>query len=330
MIDIDGSFGEGGGQIVRTSVALSAVTGIAISIRNIRQNRPKPGLAPQHAHAIKTLAQLSGAKISGVKPGSFEINFEPGNIRCGYNRADIGTAGSVTLLMQCLLPAMLGADGPVSLEVHGGTDVRWAPTVDYFKHVFLPALNSFGARARLEIWQRGYYPKGMGAVLLEVHPGPLHSAQFRSQDVKVVEGISHSSNLPEHVVQRQADSASQALVEAGIESHVFTEALHLPSTGSGITLWSICKGGSALGERGIRAEEVGKMAADEIILEIRSLAGIDKHLADQLVPYLALAGGSYSTREVSMHTKTNIWTAKHFSDKNFRISGEKIFIIEAN
>jgi RNA 3'-terminal phosphate cyclase (ATP) len=330
MIEIDGSFGEGGGQIVRTSVALSAVTGIAIRIRNIRQNRPKPGLAPQHAQAIKALAQLSGARISGVKPGSSEINFEPEDIKCGYYRVDIGTAGSVTLLMQCLLPAMLKANGPVSLEVHGGTDVRWSPTVDYFRHVFLQALNFFGAKARLEIWQRGYYPKGMGAVLLEVHPGPLHSGKFIGHDVKAVEGISHSSNLPEHVAQRQADSASRSLVEAGIKSHVLTETLHLPSTGSGITLWSICKGASALGERGIRAEEVGKMAADEMILEICALSAVDKHLADQLIPYLALVGGSYSTRQVSMHTRTNIWTARHFSDKKFQISEEPTFVIEAN
>jgi RNA 3'-terminal phosphate cyclase (ATP) len=330
MIDIDGSFGEGGGQIVRTSVALSAVTSTAIRIRNIRQNRPKPGLAPQHAHAIKALAQLCGAKISGVKPGSSEINFEPGNIRSGYNRVDIGTAGSVTLLMQCLLPAMLEAEGPVSLEVHGGTDVRWSPTVDYFKHVFLTALNSFGARTGLDIRQRGYYPKGMGSVLLEVHPGPLNPAQFRTQDVNVVDGISHCSNLPEHVAQRQADSASHILDEAGIKSRVCPQVLHLPSTGSGITLWSMYRGGSALGERGIRAEEVGKTAADEIILEIRSLAAVDRHLADQLIPYLALVGGSYTTREVSMHTKTNIWTARHFTEKNFKISGETTFMIEAN
>ncbi|MCJ7444118.1 MAG: RNA 3'-terminal phosphate cyclase [Methanotrichaceae archaeon] len=330
MIEIDGSYGEGGGQIVRTSVALSAVTAIAIEIKNIRQNRPKPGLAPQHAHAIKALSRLCNARISGVKPGSSEIIFEPGYIKAGNNRVEIGTAGSVTLLMQCLLPAMLNADGPVSLEVHGGTDVQWSPTIDYFKHIFIPALRSFGIKANLDIWQRGYYPKGMGAVLLQIDPGRLKPAHLSPQGVRLVEGISHCSNLPEHVVKRQAETAVLLLERAGLESRVITEVLHLPSTGSGITLWSGYKGGSALGERGLRAEDVGEKAADNLIEELVSNAAIDKHLADQLIPYLALAGGSLTTSEISMHAKTNIWTAAHFTERKFEVSGEAIFKIEAN
>ena len=143
MIEIDGSFGEGGGQIVRTAVALSAVTGKSVQIKQIRQGRPKPGLAPQHACALSALADICKGKTSGIAPGSSEITFMPGEIRGGHHKVKIGTAGSITLLMQCLLPALLKADGPSTLEVEGGTDVEWAPTVDYFRNVFLPALACF-------------------------------------------------------------------------------------------------------------------------------------------------------------------------------------------
>ena len=326
MIEIDGSFGEGGGQIVRTAVSLSAVTGKPVHIKKIRQGRPKPGLAAQHAHAIMALAGICNAKTSGVEPGSDEIVFNPGQIQGGSCRVEIGTAGSVTLLMQCLLPALLMADAPSTLRVQGGTDVQWSPTIDYFKTVFLPALSIFGADVRLESLQRGYYPKGQGMVLLEVVPRKLKAAQIPSGDLKgereVVKGISHSSNLPSHVTARQAEAAAKTLLEAGYESVVSQESLKLPSTGSGITLWSENKGASCLGERGLPAEKVGRRAAIELIDELGSKASVDVHLADQLIPYLALAGGSYSVREVSLHAKTNIWTARHFLDSEISVIEE--------
>jgi RNA 3'-terminal phosphate cyclase (ATP) len=320
MIEIDGSFGEGGGQIVRTAVALSAVTGKPVRIARIRQGRPKPGLAAQHAWAILALADLCGARTSGIAPGSSEIVFAPGEIRGGSHKVNIGTAGSVTLLMQCLLPALLKTDSPASLEVHGGTDVQWAPTVDYFKNVFLPALGCFGARASLEVRQRGYYPKGQGNVLLRVEPAKLKAAHFSGTTKEIVIGISHCSNLPEHVARRQAIAASTTLQEQGYESEIALEVMRLPSMGSGITLWSGYKGASHLGERGLPAEKVGKMAADDLISELKSEASVDTHLADQLIPYIALAGGSYTTREISLHAKTNIWTAGHFLERKISVS----------
>ena len=202
MIEIDGSFGEGGGQIVRTAVALSAVTGKPVRITKIRLGRPKPGLAAQHARAIMALAGICDDRISGVEPGSSEISFSPGEIRGGRHRVEIGTAGSVTLLMQCLLPALLRAEAPSSLQIQGGTDVSWAPTVDYSKNVFLPALSSFRAKVSLEVLQRGYYPRGQGEVLLEVEPAKLKASQLAGRACEtqsMVQGVSHSSNLPEHV-----------------------------------------------------------------------------------------------------------------------------------
>jgi RNA 3'-terminal phosphate cyclase (ATP) len=332
MIEIDGSFGESGGQIVRTAVALSAVTGKPVRITRIRQGRPKPGLAAQHARALKALAEICDARTSGATPGSPEIVFTPGKIRGGRYRIEIGTAGSVTLLIECLLPALLCADGPSSLQIQGGTDVQWSPAVDYFKNVFLPALSSFGARVSLEVWQRGYYPKGQGEVLLQVEPAKLKASYLASSNCcGVIKGVSHCSNLPDHVAVRQAESAEQTLAQAGFSAQIYREAVRLPSMGSGITLWSGYKGASCLGERGVPAEKVGRRAAEELIVELESPATADVHLADQLIPYLALAGGSYTVREISLHAKTNIWTAAHFLDRRIEIKEEKaIFSIESD
>ena len=323
MIEIDGSYGEGGGQIVRTSVALSAVTGKGVLIKRIRQGRPKPGLAAQHAQAIKTLGQICNATIKGAEPGSSEVLFCPQEICGGNRRVEIGTAGSVTLLMQCLLPALLHAEKRTSLYVQGGTDVQWSPTVDYFRNVFLPALSFFDGKARLELLRRGYYPRGQGEVLLEVEPSHLKPAYIRHEPLAAsqnrIRGISHCSNLPQHVAERQAASAIERLQEAGYEAEVLKETSRLASTGSGISLWTAGKGASCLGERGLPAEKVGRRAAEEMILELASPAAVDWHLADQLIPYLALAGGSYSVREISRHTKTNIWTAGHFIEAKFEI-----------
>jgi RNA 3'-terminal phosphate cyclase (ATP) len=224
--------------------------------------------------------------------------------------------------VQCLLPAMIRADGPITLTVTGGTDVRWSPTIDYFKSVFLPALSEFGARVKVDIKRRGYYPRGGGSVVLTVTPGSLKPAHLEPQRAGIVEGISHCSNLPEHVARRQAESAGAALKDAGHNGVLSTEVLKEASTGSGITLWTGYKGGSALGERGIRAEDVGKAAAREIIAELSSPAAIDMHLADQLVPYLALAGGSYTVRQISKHTSTNIWTARQLLNTKLEIKDE--------
>jgi len=195
--------------------------------------------------------------------------------------------------------------------------------VDYFAQVFLPALSSFGAKACLELRQRGYYPRGQGSVLLKVEPAELKAAHFAKREGDSVRGISHCSNLPEHVAARQADSAEQALAGAGYSARIDREALRLPSLGSGITLWSGFKGTSSLGERGLPAEKVGRRAAEEMIIELSSAASVDLHLADQLIVYLAQAGGSYSVREVSLHTKTNIWTMGHFLDSRMEIREEK-------
>lgn len=318
MIEIDGSHGEGGGQIVRTAVALSAVTGNSVRIRNIRRGRPKPGLAAQHVRAIESLARICTARTGGVALLSPEVKFCPGAVRGGRYEIDIGTAGSVTLLVQCLLPALTVADGPVELLVLGGTDVRWSPTIDYLKNVALPAISRFGVVAEVTVNQRGYYPRGGGSISLKVSPSSLRPARIEPCHTSI-SGTSHSSGLPAHVARRQAEAAADVLLGAGYRSLITQEVLSLPSTGSGISIWSAYKGGSALGERGLRAEEVGRSAAMELIAELESPSAVDIHLADQLVPYIALSGGSFTTRAVTAHTATNIWTAGQILGSEIRL-----------
>ncbi|MBC2709203.1 MAG: RNA 3'-terminal phosphate cyclase [ANME-2 cluster archaeon] len=350
MINIDGSYGEGGGQIIRTAVALSAVTGTDVTISNIRSNRPKSGLKAQHMSAIRTAADMTGARISGLKSGSTELTFSPGvstsgGIPGGYYKIDIGTAGSITLLLQCLMPIALAAQEPVSLDITGGTDVAWSPPIDYMAHVLLPVLETMGLKCNIKLQRRGYYPRGGGRVAAIIQPSALRAVDLdkeKEADTKKEEGmekewergkekepcrvagISHSSNLPPHVMQRQADAATAALEKAGYSSSIDTWAANSPSTGSGITLWCGHAGGSALGKRGLPAEKVGKAAAGEIITELGSGAAVDVHLADQLIPYIGLAGGgSLTVRDVSGHTRTNIWVVEQFLGVEFRIEEKK-------
>jgi RNA 3'-terminal phosphate cyclase (ATP) len=329
MIEIDGSFGEGGGQIVRTAVALSAVKGAPVRITRIREGRTNPGLSPQHATAILALAEVTDAKTEGVKPRSSEITIRPGVIRGGRREIDIGTAGSITLLLECLLPALVFADSPTTLTVRGGTDVKWSPTIDYLSRVALPAFAEFGVRSHLTCERRGYYPRGGGVATLEVVPGRLKRADLLAVEPRHVEGTSHSSNLPEHVARRQSEAAMEVLERAGFEAKIKCETNTLPSTGSGITLWSGRKGASALGERGLPAEKVGASAAGDMTAELRSKAAVDRYLADQLVPYLALAGGSYTSPEVSRHASTNIWTATRFLDVEISVEEGEVATFRA-
>ena len=338
MIEIDGSVGEGGGQIVRTAIALAAITGQEVEIRNIRANRPNPGLAAQHLHAVKAVERLSGGKTEGLQLHSQKLKFSPGDLKCINTELDIGTAGSITLLLQCLIPVALFADCESVVWVKGGTDVRWAPPIDFYTGVFLKALNAMGCDIQLDVKQRGYYPRGGGLVEVRISPldgtlrgfKPEPEQQGPEPESKmVVSGISHSRGLPAHVTERQARAAEQVLHDYGYSAAIELERdvgdktpSGAASTGSGITLWLGYKSGSALGKPGKRAELVGEEAAHEIIKELNSSSTVDIHLADQLIPYIALAdtGSELKVREMTEHLRTNIYVTKRFlADIEFKV-----------
>ncbi len=326
MLEIDGSYGEGGGQILRTAIALSALTGKKVKIKNIRASRPKPGLAPQHLEAVRCVSSLTDADVSGLTLRSTEVTFAPKGIKGGKHEIDIGTAGSIPLLLQCIMPAATRAEDVLFLSIRGGTDVRWAPSIDYLRHVFLPAIAKMGYDAEVEVVRRGYYPRGGGLVRAVIHPSKLRGVVFKPPEKVLIKGISHSSRLPEHVALRQATSARRILSDAGYDASISVETNNYESTGSGITLWCDNIGGCAIGERGKPAEKVGEEAAESLLIELSSGASVDVHLADQLIPYMALAGGSASitTRELTVHTKTNIWVVEQFLDVEFDVQENEL------
>jgi len=308
MITIDGSRLEGGGQLVRAAVALSALSGEGVEIHNIRARRKNPGLRSQHIAAVKAVAGVCGAECGGLAQGSSNVRFVPGPLRERRLQVDVGTAGSIPLVLQAWLPAALVAGG--SISVSGGTEVAWSPTIDYVDHVFLPVLRDAGAAVDLRILRRGYFPRGGGLVEAVVAPSdlsPLHPAPEGPGGI-----ISCSSNLPAHVAERQADAAAKRLFSVTGELPVTLDQREERETGSSCTVWQAGKGACALGRRGYPAERVGEDAADALLAELTAPASVDVHLADQLVLYLARYGGSFSASSFSLHAATMCWLCGEF------------------
>lgn len=323
---IDGSYGEGGGQVLRTAVSLSAITKIPIEIHAIRAKRKEPGLAAQHLTAIQAVARLCNAELTYAEKGSMRIGFSPSEITGGRYEFDIGTAGSVTLVLQTLIPPALHADQACVFEITGGTDVAWSPSVQYFLHVFCEFLDRMGIDIRIEILRHGFYPKGGGRVRATIKPSPVlrpldlsDRGEFQRIDIWSVASEHLKGAL---VAERQAEAARQTL---GL-GPVRTDAFYAPAfnPGSSIHLHAHYRntklGSGALGERGVRAEDVGGSAASELLSEMNSGTSVDAHMSDQLLLYMALAGGgSFTVRELTEHTRTNIWLIEQFLPVKFGV-----------
>lgn len=329
MLDIDGSYGEGGGQLLRTAVALSAVTGRAVSIRNIRARRDKPGLAPQHLAAVRAVAALCGADVAGLELRSQTLRFTPGVPRGGEYRFDVGTAGSIALVLQAVLPVMIASRGSCAATVRGGTDVRQAPPVDYVAHVLLPLLRRMGIAVRLAILRRGYYPRGGGEVIIASVSGtPRPTAFDEPGRLVAIEGCSHVANLPAHIATRMRDAAAGRLTAAAGPRHIAVEILddtQAIGRGGAIVVWARMErsvmGAGRVAELGVSAETLGAAVADELASDLASGAAIDVHAADQLLVYLALAGGgSCLVRALSTHARTAIWLIEQFLPLRFAIT----------
>ncbi|RLF78764.1 RNA 3'-phosphate cyclase [Thermococci archaeon] len=336
MIIIDGSYGEGGGQILRSAVALSAISGKPIKIINIRANRPKPGLSNQHLHAILGVKELCGAGVKGAKLGSTTLEFYPGEISAKHVKIPIKTAGSISLVLQALLPAMAFSREEITFEITGGTDVPWSPPIDYIKHVTLFALQKMGLNVEIKVKRRGHYPRGGGLVSGKVEPWEekkkLVARKFRK--INRFEGVSHATNLPHHIAERQAESARRILekIFPNLSVGINRETSRSAGPGSGIVLWAdtdvLRIGGDALGKKGKPAEAVGREAAEELIEELKSGYAVDRFLGDQLIPFLAFTGGEIWVSEITKHLLTNIWVVERFFGKVFEVEGRKIRVIK--
>jgi RNA 3'-phosphate cyclase len=327
LIEIDGSYGEGGGSVLRIATALSALTSKPVHITNIRSGRPKPGLMAQHMNAVKSVADLSNASVKGLEIGSTEIYFNPKSLNGGFFKIDVGTAGSISLILQAFMIPAAFTDIPVKIRITGGTDVRWAPSVDFIKYVKLPILRLMGYNARINIIQRGHYPRGGGILEIEIDPiTKLKPINVSKLQFDCIYGISHSIKLPIHIAERQAQSAKEILNNEGYCSDIKIESSqNAIGPGSSIFLWTnglTPISGGAVGEPGKRAEKVGSEAAKQILYHISKRSPVDKYMGDQLIPYMALAGSSsIKTAELTQHTLTNIHITEKFIDKKFHVDG---------
>jgi len=321
MRTIDGSYGEGGGQLTRMACALAAITGEPVRLVNVRARRDPPGLAPQHLAAVKAVAALCHAETEGLVLRTQDFSFRPGAIRGGVFGFDVGTAGSVTLVLQALLPVALRAPAPVTLRITGGTDVRAAPPTDYLQFVMLPLLARLGLKCSLTVRMRGYYPRGGGVVEVNIEPGaPKPLVLDAPGPVEAIGGAVHVSNLPAHIAERMMRVARTHLTRFGPES-IAVDLLGMDRAigpGGACVLWARCVNailaGSEVAQRGIPAEEIATRAAVSLVAELEAGASLDLHASDQVLVYLALAGGvsRFAVRDYSSHARTTAWLIEQF------------------
>jgi RNA 3'-terminal phosphate cyclase (ATP) len=328
-VRIDGSQGEGGGQILRTAVSLSAITGIPIEVTNIRAKRSNPGLRPQHTTGIKIIADLFNATVENLQVGAEWVRFAPSDrFEGGSVKVDVGTAGSIPMILMAVVPAVSLSNNSVEIQITGGTDVRASPTIDYVRHVVAASYRNIGLKFSVDVIRRGYYPKGGGIVKTTIEPckepGTMELLSTRDVEPEIA---SVCGQLPRHVAERQISSAMIALDKKGIRCRNYSASIEMSaSPGSSILIYSASDfgpyvGGDSIGELGKRAEAVGGEAAERILESVLAQAPVDPFLADMLVLPLALAKGrsKYRVARVTEHLRTNLQVASQMTGCKYEI-----------
>ncbi|MBI3014848.1 MAG: RNA 3'-phosphate cyclase [Candidatus Tectomicrobia bacterium] len=334
MLTLDGSTGEGGGQILRTALALSCVTGTPFRLTNIRAGRRNPGLQPQHLASVLAARDICSARVLGDELGSREIEFRPGPLLGGTYDWDVaerkGSAGSVSLVLQAVFLPLCLADVPSRLRVKGGTHVPWSPPVHYVQEVFLPMIAKLGGEARVDLIRWGWYPAGGGEVEVTLRRArgwnPLN-LQDRGA-LRKLRGISAVSNLPRSIADRQAAELRRLLREAGEDAEI--SIVEAPSPGKGTFVFLVAEfeqvraGFGSLGARGKPSEEVAREAFEQWVDFRAGKGALDEHLADQILPFLALAPGpsAFTTHRVTNHLLTGAWVVGRFLPREISVSGK--------
>ncbi|HEX8253557.1 MAG TPA: RNA 3'-terminal phosphate cyclase [Thermoanaerobaculia bacterium] len=322
MITIDGSHGEGGGQVLRTALALSLITGKPFRIENIRANRKSPGLLRQHLTAVQAATQVGDANVEGASLGAATLTFVPRALRSGDYTFSIGTAGSTMLVLQTVLLPLVLAGSPSTIELEGGTHNPSAPPFDFIERAFLPLLRTMGAAVEIELIRPGFFPAGGGRIRVRISPATrlrrLELDERGPITIRCARAV--VANLPRTIAEREVDVAAEELSwpQDCREVHTLTG-----SVGPGNAI-SIIVGNervtdvfTAFGKRGVRAEEVARAAVNQARRYIDSGAAVGEHLTDQLLLPLAVGeGGSFTTTPLSGHSQTNIETIRHFVDRD--------------
>jgi RNA 3'-phosphate cyclase len=346
FVEIDGSQGEGGGQILRTSVSLSCILNKPIRIQNIRAGRKEPGLRPQHLQAVRSAAEISRSKLGGATVGSTAVEFIPGEPeRSVSKRIETGTAGSVTLIAQTLIPIAIFRGLDLDLEIVGGTEVPASPTIDYLQRLVLPIYRLIGGDVQIDLKQRGYYPKGGGVINVRVRgskssPKPLTLLQSPLSGALEADLFACcSSSLPEHITKRGLESAKGVLERSNIRvrNSDRNSGEQTLSPGTSILVYmqndQQYVGSSAIGERGKRAEEVGSEAASGFIEEAANRPCVDSHLSDMIVTLACCIPdrSAFTTSKITRHLETNLWISEKMTGMKSSITEipeRKIFKIE--
>ena len=318
---------------MRTAVSLSAITGTPIQVDKIRAGRENPGLRPQHLTGIKILAELFGASAENLQVGSDWIRFNPSDrFAPGATRFDVGTAGSIPMLLLTVVPAVALSGNHVELELGGGTDVKASPTLDYIRFVVLEAYRSIGIKFEVEVTKRGYYPKGGGIVSAAIKPCPRPETLDLTRSLHFEPRIaSVCSQLPKHVAERQITSALIALEKKGLRCKSYTASMETAlSPGSSVIVYSSTDfgpyaGGDCIGELGKRAESVGAEAAERYLESALAGVPVDRYLADMLVLPLALAKGRsrFRVARVTRHLETNLQVASQFVGCRYKVIAQQ-------
>lgn len=331
MLKIDGSYGEGGGQILRTALSLAATLGLDITLERVRAGRKKPGLAPQHLMGVKALAQIASAEVEGATLGSTALSFRPQKVKGGEYTFDVGTAGSVSLVFQTLALPLAFAQTPTTLLLKGGTHVPWSPPFPYLQEVLLPTLALMGYNIKNKIHRFGWYPKGGGEVRLTVSSlSSLNPLVLEARGpLKGITGQAVVSNIPRDIAQREIKKIKELLGAQGLEAALeVVEGLAL-GQGNAVFLKAefekAVAGFSSLGERGKRAEVVAEEACEGLLEFLQETSAVEKHLADQLVPFMALARGRsiFTVSKISGHLLTNLWVVQQVAGVSYKVEGEK-------
>ena len=332
---IDGSYGEGGGQILRTALSCSIIFSKPVEIINIRRGRKKSGLQPQHLTCVNACRDISDAHVEGNEIGSTMLRFNPRVVKGGSFTFDVaekrGSAGSVSLVIQTLIPPLTSCPKPHNLTVLGGTHVPWSPPFHFLKYVFIPLIEKMGCTVNISIDKWGWYPIGGGVVHADLMPSAgLRGIRIEERGRLLrIYGISAVSNLPSSIAERQRGEGLKNLKGLGVDIDI--ELFTAPSPGKGTFFFIVAEyervsaGFSSLGALGKTAEEVAREACREFF-EYHKLSGaIEPHLADQLIPYIAMSPGpsSFTTTKITRHLMTNIWTVKQFVDADIRVLGQE-------
>ncbi|HCF27795.1 MAG TPA: RNA 3'-phosphate cyclase [Cyanobacteria bacterium UBA11049] len=341
MIHIDGSYGEGGGQILRTSLSLAAITGQPLRLGNIRARRQKPGLAAQHLTAVRAAATICQAKVRGDALGSMTLEFIPGgSVQAGEYTFDVtearqgGSAGTVSLVLQTILLPLVLADGASSVTLRGGTHVSFSPPFTYIEQIYLPMLQRMGVQASSKLNAWGWYPQGGGEVELQVSGGSQLGGidLLERGDLLQVRGLAVVTELPSHIPQRMASRAENLLHEGNLKATVQPLRARGIAPGAAIFLtaeYEYSKAGfGALGRVGLPAEKVAEIACEELLQFDRTGAPVDVHLADQLLLPAALASekSQYRVAEISQHLTTNAWVIEQFGIAQVTVDEEEMVV----